>query len=288
MASPNTPPIHGNYHGYYSKRPLIHDPRLLLLPSTLFHDARVLDVGCNEGWVTCEIGQTRGAEKVIGVDIDESLIRLAWKRRRTVWSQQSPSLEDPEITNESAPRPPEKKRKRNDSEDSRADDSIRISRIRPDYFPASCEHMFGPLPIPPNKTDTATPSFPHNVVFQVVDWVNSEISEDQEGYDVVVAFSVSKWIHLNGGDEGLKTFFQRVHSVLRPGGAFVLEPQEWETYAKAKRMSKELKENAKGLKLRPENFPHILRALGFEKPEHLGRAGEGGFSRPVDLYRKTK
>ena len=50
------------------------------------------------------------------------------------------------------------------------------------------------------------------------------------------SFSVSKWIHLNGGDDGLLTFFRRVHGVLRNSGTFVLEPQEWDTYAKAKRM----------------------------------------------------
>lgn len=49
-------------------------------------------------------------------------------------------------------------------------------------------------------------------------------------------FSISKWIHLNGGDEGLLEFFRRVSNVLRHGGKFVLEPQEWDTYAKAKRM----------------------------------------------------
>jgi hypothetical protein len=33
-----------------------HDTRLALLPHDLLADARVLDVGCNEGWVSCEIG----------------------------------------------------------------------------------------------------------------------------------------------------------------------------------------------------------------------------------------
>lgn len=33
-------------------------------------------------------------------------------------------------------------------------------------------------------------------------------------------------------------FFDRVYSVLNPGGVFVLEPQTWDTYAKAKRMDK--------------------------------------------------
>lgn len=50
------------------------------------------------------------------------------------------------------------------------------------------------------------------------------------------SFSISKWIHLNGGDDGLLKFFRRVSDVLRHGGKFVLEPQAWESYAKAKRM----------------------------------------------------
>jgi hypothetical protein len=66
-------PIYGNYHGfvfllfsfnhinnivrYYIKRPFVTDERLALLPLNLFQGARVLDVGCNEGWVTCEIGR---------------------------------------------------------------------------------------------------------------------------------------------------------------------------------------------------------------------------------------
>lgn len=66
-------PIFGNYHGYddddsllalvltirlryYTKRPFLRDPRLALLPTLFFVDKSVLDVGCNEGWVTCEIG----------------------------------------------------------------------------------------------------------------------------------------------------------------------------------------------------------------------------------------
>lgn len=57
-----------------------------------------------------------------------------------------------------------------------------------------------------------------------------------ETYSCFLRFSVTKWVHLNGGDTGLRKFFERVHSVLRPNGVFILEPQEWETYAKAKRI----------------------------------------------------
>ena len=41
---------------YYGKRPFVTDPRLAVLPRSLFVGKRVLDIGCNEGWVTCEIG----------------------------------------------------------------------------------------------------------------------------------------------------------------------------------------------------------------------------------------
>ncbi|KAF9493206.1 Bin3-domain-containing protein [Pleurotus eryngii] len=242
--SANSTPIHGNYHGYYAKRPAVKDPRLSLLPPELFRGASVLDVGCNEGWVTCEIAQSWGARRVLGVDIDDTLTRLAWKRKRTVWSTQEPTAAVDE-------------------------------KLRPGYFPASFEHSFGPLPIP-----SARPAdkhlFPHNVSFRTADWTNTAIAQDAAGYDVVIAFSLTKWIHLNGGDDALLRFFRRVYDVLTPGGSLVLEPQAWETYAKAKRMDNRLRETAKCLKLRPNDFESLLQEIGFGAAQHLGTTGEGG------------
>ncbi|KAJ7512476.1 Bicoid-interacting protein 3-domain-containing protein [Mycena galericulata] len=262
--SSSTVPIHGNYHGYYAKRPSVNDPRLALLPPSTFPGKRVLDVGCNEGWVSCEIAQSHGASKVVGVDIDDALVRAAWRRRRTVWSAQGPP-------SEADAEEPSRKRKR-----------VEAVGGETDYFPASCAHSFGPLPIPPTAPDT----FPHNVSFRTGDWVNDSIPEDMGGYDVVLAFSITKWIHLNGGDAALHTFFSRVAAVLPAGGQFVVEPQAWETYRKAKRMDKRLRETAQGLELRPEGFPQMLAKLGFSEPVRLGSVGDGGFHRPVDLYTK--
>ncbi|KAI0751536.1 Bin3-domain-containing protein [Daedaleopsis nitida] len=269
MAAKIQAPVYGNYHGYYNKRPATNDQRLALVPEDLFEGKRVLDVGCNEGFVTCEIAQVLGAKRVIGVDIDDTLVRAAWKHRRSVWSHQQP-MATTTLRNE-------------DSSTSSEPDS------QVDYFPASFEHMFGPLPIPDaaNHQSDVADAFPHNVSFRTADWVNNAIPEDADGYDVVVAFSISKWIHLNDGDEGLLRFFQRVYTVLNPGGTFVLEPQEWDTYAKAKRMDARLKENARTLQLRPDDFERLLRDVGFGSAEHLGIAGEGGFRRPIDLYVKV-
>jgi len=266
-------PTHGNYHGYYLKRPFREDPRLALLQPSIFSGKRVLDIGCNEGWVTCEIAQSWAAWKVVGVDIDEALIRGAWRRRRTIWSLQAPdnvAISGQDLDAEERP----KKRLREEP-----------GCILPNYFPASFEHTFGPLPIPPSQ-HRGIHAFPHNVSFRAADWVNNEILEDKDGYDVIIAFSISKWIHLNGGDHALIRFFHRVHSVLDNGGVFVLEPQTWDTYAKAKRMNETLKENAKNLKLRPDDFESILCKIGFGPAQRRGTTGEGGFCRPVDVYTK--
>ena len=45
--------------------------------------------------------------------------------------------------------------------------------------------MFGPLPLP--SSDSSPDTFPHNVVFRTADWVNKEIIEDAEGYDIILA-----------------------------------------------------------------------------------------------------
>jgi 7SK snRNA methylphosphate capping enzyme len=182
--------------------------------------------------------QSTGAAKVVGVDIDDTLVRAAWRRRRFVWSSQSPHTQ-PSTGSADTVEPLSKR-----------------SKWEQFYFPMSCEHMFGPLPIP-SRTSTS-PAFPYNVLFRTADWIEGEIPEDKGGYDIVLAsvrspcqsclfcfltpcsrsLSISKWIHLNKGDSGITRFFERVFSVLKPGGSLVLEHQAWDTYAKAKRIDK--------------------------------------------------
>ncbi|KAH9071489.1 hypothetical protein EDB83DRAFT_251521 [Lactarius deliciosus] len=82
---------------------------------------------------------------------------MAWRRRCTLWSHQGPFSESnaSRIKRKRSPLPP-----------------------KPpvaNYFPASCQHTFGPLPIPPTDTfhpDGANHKFLHNITFRRADWVN--------------------------------------------------------------------------------------------------------------------
>ncbi len=46
-------------------------------------------------------------------------------------------------------------------------------------------------------------------------------------YDTILALSVTKWVHFNNGDDGIKKFFHKVYDSLREGGVFILEWQGW-------------------------------------------------------------
>lgn len=118
--------------------------------------------------------QSWGAHKVVGVDIDDALIRAAWRRRRSVWSCQASDGSGERFEGDNP-----KKRKREMSENL-------ANTAASDYFPISCEHMFGPLPIPPSQNRGAH-VFPHNILFRMADWTETEIPEDADGYDVVIA-----------------------------------------------------------------------------------------------------
>ena len=137
---------------------------------------------------------------------------------------------------------------------------------------------------------------------------------DPTQYDTICAFSVSKWLHLRGGDAGLMRFFSSVFALLRPGGRFVLEPQPWSSYKrKYWNQTDQTRAAFRALELRPGDFERVLTTdMGFSPSvvhlwpgrrmeaanietghvtanacEHGATAGTGsGFDRPILVFTK--
>nr|XP_053647523.1 uncharacterized protein LOC128699029 [Cherax quadricarinatus] len=109
-------------------------------------------------------------------------------------------------------------------------------------------------------------------------------------FDTILCLSITKWVHLNWGDSGLKRFFWRIFHNLKPGGRFVLEPQGWPSYNKRRKLTKRIFENYINIRLFPDKFnDFLLHEVGFntsEKiitPHHASR----GFQRPIIIYTKA-
>ncbi|KAH3907915.1 hypothetical protein HBI56_151830 [Parastagonospora nodorum] len=256
----------GNYSDYSGPaRPAgsaIHivDPRLQLiardLVPNLFTAKHCLDIGCNAGGVTCQLAFDFHAASVTGVDIDPKLVGqanklLALRASRT--------------------RPPTK-------------DSERIV----DWFPMSAVLDHGYIEPQNDALRGSTFASPHSswpcVRFHSADWA---IDQDCSGpYDVILALSVIKWIHLEHLDQGLVTFFRKCASSLSSGGYLIIELQTWDSYEKAIRPQKapHFLQNFNQLQYRPEtSFDELLAAEGLQLC-----ASSLVLPRPIKVYRKRR
>lgn len=132
--------------------------------------------------------------------------------------------------------------------------------------------------------------FPYNVTFRCEDIceTNARTAAEKAKYDVVLCLSVTKWIHITHGDEGIKRFFTTVRNCLKKKGCLVLEPQLSKSYKMARKRGQAPKEmTLKAFKLRPEMFKeYLLGEGGFHRMELLRDVrGKGqAFNRPVMAF----
>ncbi|KAF9956621.1 hypothetical protein BGZ72_002632 [Mortierella alpina] len=255
------------------------DLRLEFLEPSWFRGKRVLDIGCNAALLAVFIALHYKPCKIQGVDIDPSLIVKAEKFVRQTYSQISPQAYKQVSTS---------------SEREQNQDKALEPQEVPytAYFPKAMQLMHGWLPIP-RKTEQTQTLFPHNIEFRVADWVTEAASKEEgdlEQWDVIIGFSLTKWIHLHHGDDGIKRFFRDVYKNLAPGGLFLVEPQAYSTYNRRCKILPKMKEHYKAMTLMPEHFRDYLLSdeVGFREGVLLGHS-EGNaknFNRDIYSFRK--
>ena len=99
--------------------------------------------------------------------------------------------------------------------------------------------------------------------FRTENYINN-LKEITDKYDTITCFSISKWIHLNQGDFGIKALFLKVYESLEKGGIFIIESHTWKSYKKNKKMNEWSKNNYGEIKLRPNMFKEYLERIGFK------------------------
>ncbi|KAB1200581.1 putative RNA methyltransferase At5g51130 [Morella rubra] len=214
---------------------LKEDPRLKVLKKEWFEDKDCLDIGCNSGIMTILIAKNFHCRSILGIDIDSNRIEDAyWHLKKFVRMAHAQKMH----------------LKASKLEVSRSADAMELS------VTASPSKETKEISSPLMERDLFG-----RVSFQQENFVQSRWQPEKH-YDTILCLSVTKWVHLNWGDEGLITLFSKVWRLLLPGGVFVLEPQPWKSY-----------ENNR-----------LVSEIGFRRVEDVTCSLSGsktGFNRPI-------
>lgn len=111
-----------------------------------------------------------------------------------------------------------------------------------------------------------------------------------EKFDVITCLNVSKWIHLNFGDNAIKLLFLNVYNLLEENGIFIFQFQNWKSYKKRKTLSDHIHKNFINIKLRPEKFEEYLNLTYnfkiIKKISTTDKSNEKYDDRPIYILQK--
>ena len=156
------------------------------------------------------------------------------------------------------------------------------------------------IDVDPNLIKVAESKFPNNssLIFKHCD-ITEDIEvieqylhqENIRRFDVIFCFSVSMWIHLNKGEDGLWKLFENCNRLTERW--FVLEPQPWKCYMTAARRMRKLKQakfdHLDEITNRQEKLlPYLIslcESVGFKLISELGQTN---WDRKIFLFEKTE
>lgn len=255
----------GSYRAYYKRRVGVgeteKDDRIPLIQRIVERTSNpmILDVGCNDGTLTLEVGRLCPSQ-VIGLDLDKELVRRARQ-----------ALRDEVFAAKDA-------NKHNVAEDNtQPDGNDDVAIVKEKSSDAQVD---------------ACNQFPYNVTFRCEDFAKGDgrsVSEKRK-YDVVLCLSVTKWVHIAHGDDGLIRLFAAMRDCLKDDGCLILEPQLKRSYKIARQRGLAPKEFDLGkCKLKPDQFQrYLLTEGGFARMETLRDVRKGhSFNRPVLAFYKS-
>ncbi|KAE8221915.1 hypothetical protein CF319_g4803 [Tilletia indica] len=245
---------------------------------------RILDIGSNSGQVTLELAEAleyiygRAPSCVLGVDIDDELTQQARHALERVRSDHAE---------------PHRKRRRMDSlalpipvqEHS-------ISIFQPRKVKAKmaaiqkstvANGLASAEPLPTSSSNLqARNNYAANITFKTADWVKegpgylnidptSKSATEAQGWDLILGLSLTKWVHINNGTQGMLRLFGRIAASLKylaasasvspststatsflgrsgGGGIFLLEPQAWSSYQTARSQGADVRARIRALR----------------------------------------
>ncbi|RLN89494.1 hypothetical protein BBJ28_00025021, partial [Nothophytophthora sp. Chile5] len=273
------------------------DPRLAVLDKTWFDGKRGLDIGCNSGDFTIAIAKRLAPSYLLGVDVDPQLISRARTHLKEILQQQQIEKAFGEIPAVKPVVSTASKAKSSfggssSAVASPADVSGEAIATNPRVSHPSGAFAFM-LGLKLGSSGLRylvawrRTAFPLNVIFKREDIVTD--AHAGKDYDFITCFSVTKWIHLFHGDEGIKKVFAKIYELMAPAGRFILEPQPWKSYHKRKFTSEVTAANYPKIQLRPKDFQAFLvDTVGFRTCEFLEvcQTSAKGFRRPIYVAQK--
>lgn len=300
----------------------LEDERLKFFRKEWFEGKEALDIGCNRGHITYAIAKLFAPKFILGIDIDPKIVHSALKDLRSLigycpsatrlinrYSKRAVKQLKIAESNESATDQDEggglvNKKDAAHTESSHDEGASHkrqkldatlpmeadLSSIDQDQLSAEGSSRDGFVG---DEAELSSGCFPSNIYFVEHNYVPARdelASEQQACFDTIVCLSVTKWIHLNYRDAGLKRFFKRIYNHLKPGGLFVLEVQPFDNYGRRKKMSDRLRANYYTIKFKPTQFDEYLlgKEVGFKRilasttTEHQC----AGFKRPLKVFEK--